>query len=441
MKFNKFKIHIFVRLILLSANVAIICLSLEKSALVLILLSAIFIWQVVSFFQYLNRANQDLLRLFESIQYDDFSISFSRKSQDTHLDELYDAFNKVLNNFRAVRAKSEEYRHFLQTVVQHVGIPLLAFDAEGKVELINSATKKFLKINRLRQLSELPSHLNSLEKEWLTLKNGQKKNIKINTLEGSSIASMYGIEFVIDGKLVKLITLVNISRELDEKELESWLSLMKVLTHEIMNSLTPISSLSNSAKVLINQPLPDDEKITQLYPAIETIERRTAGMINFINSFRSLTTLPKPNFELVLVKTLLEEAVFLHSAIQRNFKVEFNSEVAPSSLQITADRQLILQVLDNLINNAIEACAGMENCIITLTAKINDDGQIIISVQDNGHGILPEVQEKIFIPFFSTKKTGTGIGLSLSKLIMQAHLGTIKLESESMEGAKFSLVF
>ena len=426
---------------LLFCNVALVCFYYKSPWPIWALMTLVFIAQFVLFLKYLDRTHRDLYKLFEAIKYDDFSFTFSRKSNDKHLDALYAAFNDVMSTFRATRMKGEEYRHFLKTVVQHVGIPLLAFDTNGEIEIINSSAKKFLKVNRLNSLKELlepyPEFYNLLP----LIKNGEKRNVKFVSDQEVITLAIYGVEFIIEGRLIKLVTLVNISRELAEKELESWLSLLKVLTHEIMNSMTPISSLSSSINKLLAGSDSNEEKIDQIIPAIETIERRSTGMVKFLSSFRSLTSLPRPEFSIISLDLLFKEMETLITPELKDLKISFITTIEPSTLQITADKQLIVQVLINLIANAREAIGAVRNPVIHLSGRMSEN-QIIIAVEDNGPGILAEVQEKVFIPFFTTKKTGTGIGLSISRLIMQAHKGVIKLESvPERNTTKVSLVF
>lgn len=441
MKSKLFLVNVSIRLTLLFGNMALFCFYYKSPWPVWSLMLLGFIAQFVLFLNYLQRTHRDLHKLFEAIKYDDFSFTFSRKPNDKHLDLLYASFNNVMSIFRSTRMKGEEYRHFLKTVVQHVGIPLLAFDTNRNIEIVNSSAKKFLKVNRLNSLKELSEPYPDFYHILLLIKNGEKRNVKFVSDQEVVTLAIYGVEFIIEGRLIKLITLVNISRELAEKELESWLALLKVLTHEIMNSMTPISSLSSSVSKLLAGTDANEHKIEQIIPAIETIERRSTGMVKFLSSFRSLTSLPRPEFSIVPLAYLFKEIESLVSPELSIRNISFSTTIDPSTLQITADKQLIIQVLINLIANAREAVESSKSPIIQLSARMTDN-QVVIAVEDNGPGILSEVQEKVFIPFFTTKKAGSGIGLSISRLIMQAHKGVIKLESFPEKNiTKVSLVF
>lgn len=368
--------------------------------------------------------------LFETIHYDDFSTSFSRNENDKSLDKAYASFNKVLETFRNARQKSEDYRHFLQAIVQHVGIPILAFDNNGNVEIMNTVAKKYLNINRLKNLQELPANLFELRKIFHSIKNKQKEKIKIVTNQEVMMLSVFASEFVVDGKMIKLVTMVNISRELDEKELESWLSLLKVLTHEIMNSMTPISSLSSSVNELLSEQFTlNNETLPQIKPAMATIEKRSKGLVEFLSAFRSLTSAPRPQFEYLYLKDIVADVIQFFDHIFKQKVIICNINIEPSTIAIMGDKSLIMQVIINVIQNSLEALQGIENPSINIKCYLSSEGRIFIIVEDNGKGILPDVQEKIFIPFFTTKKNGSGIGLSLSRLILQTHRANINVES------------
>jgi len=244
-----------------------------------------------------------------------------------------------------------------------------------------------------------------------------------------------------------LVSIQNIQSELEEKEMEAWQNLIRVLTHEIMNSITPISSLASTTADL----LPDirdtaadarhDEIVDDIHSAIKTIQKRSNGLLQFVDNYRKLTRIPKPNFEIIGVAELIQRVTDLSRKQMENYHIELEIEIEPESLEITADPVLIEQVLINLCKNAIEAVRETDHAQIRVRSQLDARGHVNIHVQDNGPGIKPEVLDKIFIPFFTTKQNGSGIGLSLSRQIMRLHGASIGVKSNAQEGTKFTLRF
>jgi two-component system, NtrC family, nitrogen regulation sensor histidine kinase NtrY len=261
--------------------------------------------------------------------------------------------------------------------------------------------------------------------------------------------SVYAIELTLGNENFKLISLQNIRSELEEKEMEAWQKLVRVLTHEIMNSVTPISSLANTVEGEIVSYLdksnekPDISKddLEDIHLAVQTIQRRSDGLIRFVNDFRSLTHTPMPQFQMVSVRELFEHVSILMKHDLEINQIRFIVNVKPQNLALTVDPELIQQVLINLLKNAIQALEERENKIIELLAYQDEKNNTLFIVKDNGPGIDEEAQSKIFIPFFTTKKTGSGIGLSLSRQIMRQHNASISVKSKNDEGTEFILRF
>jgi len=259
---------------------------------------------------------------------------------------------------------------------------------------------------------------------------------------------VFAIELTLRDEEVKLISMNNIQSELEEKEMEAWQNLVRVLTHEIMNSVTPISSLAGiveeDLKHRIDRPTDSElkkEELEDMYLSLQTISKRSAGLIKFVKEFRNLTHIPKPKLAEVNVKELLDELAQLHKKELADNQISISVSVTPENLFVLADKTMIEQVIINLIKNAIQAFDEQPTRQIELTGYTNEKGRTIISVKDNGSGIDSEALEKIFIPFYSTKKTGSGIGLSLSKQIMRQHEGNITVKSELNKGTEFLLRF
>ena len=271
--------------------------------------------------------------------------------------------------------------------------------------------------------------------------------MRLNHADEQIQISIFAIELTLRGEVIKLISMNNIQSELDEKEMEAWQNLVRVLTHEIMNSVTPISSLASIVEEELNAKIGkssasfDAQEINDMHLSIQTISRRSEGLIRFVKEFRNLTHTPKPTLAPVRVKGLLEDMATLQKKELIDQGIQIRLAVEPHDLTIMADKAMIEQVLINLVKNAMQSFSEQEEKNISLTAYLDENSRPVISVKDNGDGIDPDAMERIFIPFFSTKKTGSGIGLSLSKQIMRQHEGRINVKSKLRVGTEFLLHF
>ncbi len=396
----------------------------------------------------LETSNDNVASFLDSVRFDDLSQSFKTESDDPSIQRLHKELNEALAGLRVSRKEKDSEYQFFKNIVQHVAIGLLTFKKDGSIQIMNSAAKRLLRVNKADQLSDLKDVSETLVDTFVKLKTGGRELLRLKFGDETIQLSVFAIELTLRDEEVKLISMSNIQSELEEKEMEAWQNLVRVLTHEIMNSVTPISSLAgiveDDLKLRIDQQIDVPLKradLEDMYLSLQTISKRSAGLIRFVKEFRNLTQIPKPKLAEVPVKELLEELSLLHKKELADQSINVNIEVKPENLFILADKTMIEQVLINLIKNAIQAFDEQVDRRIELTAFSNEKGRAVISVKDNGAGIDSEAQEKIFIPFFSTKKSGSGIGLSLSKQIMRQHEGNITVKSTLGEGTEFLLRF
>ena len=446
---KRFYINCTIRVLLLSATICTLAYLFFKTDF---LASAIFVcllgaYQIFSLIRYVTKTNRDLTRLLDSIKYSDFSQSFTNNLKGSGFEELHAAFTDVIKEFQSAKIEKEEHFRFLQTIVDHVGIGLIAFNPEGEVELINSAAKKLLKIPRLGNIRDLESVSSRLPQKFYDLSPGGYDLVKMQQGDDLLQLSIYATGFVLRKQQLMLVAMQDIQHELEEEEMKSWQNLIRVLTHEIMNSITPIASLASTAFGLLkdNQacefPETVNEVMVDVRDAVNTIEKRSKGLLTFIENYRELTRIPKPDFKIVPIKDLFERVEQLMKDQLELESIHFSMQINPKSLAITADAGLIEQVLINLCKNAVEAVDGVSHPKIKLKAETDGLGNPVIKVKDNGRGITEEVAEKIFIPFFTTKQQGSGIGLSLSRQIMRQHKGTLRVSSTPKEETVFKLRF
>jgi nitrogen fixation/metabolism regulation signal transduction histidine kinase len=414
-----------------------------------ILLGLITILQILSILKYIQKTNRYLTTFLESIRYSDFSRSFKIEGLGSAYDGLKTAFNHVIEDFQKIRTEREEHHYYLQNVIQHIGIGLIAFRKDGHVEMMNNSAKKLFQINRLNNIKELKKYSDGLVRTLRDLKPGKRKLVQVSDEDVMLQLAIYSTEFKLSNRTIKLVSIQNIQSELEEQEMAAWQKLISVLTHEIMNSITPIASLSATvAKLLkdidttdnIPQEI-DDETVEDIRKSMMTINKRSIGLIRFVESYRSLTKIPKPEFEIIPVKNIFGNVKLLMEEELHKSNINCKRSIIPETLEVTADQEQIERVLLNLLKNSQHALEGQENGKIDLNAFLDKRGKVAIQVVDNGPGILEDVIDKIFIPFFTTKANGSGIGLSLSRQIMRFHGGTITADSEPNVKTEFTLKF
>lgn len=404
--------------------------------------------QVKLLVEYLDRSHQNIATFLDSIQFDDLSYSFKTQSDDPGVVRLHRELNEALLKLRSSRSEKDSEFLFYRNIVMHVGIGLIIFREKGEIEIFNSAARKLLKVHRPENIRDLSEVSEPLVNVFLKLKTGGRELLRVKIGEEFVQLSIYAIELTLRNENVKLISLQNIQSELEEKEMEAWQNLVRVLTHEIMNSVTPISSLASIVEDEIKPHINDEngqalsrDQLGDIHLSLQTISKRSEGLIQFVKEFRSLTSIPKPKPVSIPVREILEEMVMLHRKDLSENNIRIQISVYPEDLTISADKNMIEQVLINLLRNAIQSFDDQEEKKIELRADLNEKSRTVISIIDNGTGIDPEALEKIFIPFFTTKKTGSGIGLSLSRQIMRQHQGTLTVKSTVGKGTEFSMRF
>ncbi len=417
-----------------------------------IILTILLIAQVISLIRYAEQTNIKLTRFFESIRHADFTSSFTDNELGKSFEGLNKEFNEVIEAFNKNKREKEEHFNYLLTVIQHVSIGIIVFKKDGTVDVFNNAVKRLLKLPRLRKIKNLNVIDEGLPDKLLGMKAGDKSLTKIFIDDELLQLSMHATQFRMRGEEYILVSFQDIHPELEQKEIESWQKLIRVLTHEIMNSITPISSLTETVDEILagheketpttTEFVEDMENVRQ---AITTIGNRSKGLLNFVELYRNLTRIPKPNFRHFYAQDMFDKAIELLNPKFEEKKIKVTLKIFPKDLKILADPDLIDQVLINLLLNAIDAVSeyktGKSEPKITIVASVNLNNRITIEIADNGPGIKQDKLDKIFMPFFTSKKKGSGIGLSLSRQIMQMHKGSISVRSKQDEGAVFTMIF
>lgn len=452
MLLNKFFINVLIRVIFIVLSGVVFGIVQQHldhgyyytlaGIIFLIILQAYFLVNQV------NKTNADLDKFFSSVQDRDSSVRFSEEATNSSFSKLNDKMNQLSKTIQNVQIENERTSHFMQSLVDHVDIGLLSFDNNGNIEIYNRAAKRYVNIQQSRQLVSIETENDEIFKIINTIRPGHEvlhKTIINNLLQSILVKAT---EFRFDRKVIKLVSFQDITNELDKKELDSWQKLIRVLTHEIMNSISPITSLttviSGYFKNKDNENPVTPEKInhqiiSKTISGLNTIEETGKGLLDFVDKYRSLTSLPKPALRKFTIDSLFLKCKLLMESTISN-KIKINVSVYPEDIALVADYAQVEQVLINLIKNAIESISNEKNGVIQLKAFYGEEGTII-QVEDNGMGIASDMIEDIFVPFYTTKENGSGIGLSISKQIMQNHKGTISVSSALNKGAKFSLKF
>lgn len=384
-----------------------------------------------------GKTNRQLSVFLDSIRYAEFNKSFEPTGLGETFDGLSSSFNEVVGEFHSIRKEKEEQFFFYQNVVQHIGISMMAYESNGNILMLNNAANKLFQIKKVENINDLEPFNKKLVSLLKMIKNNERKLVKVHVNDDFLQLSVYAKQFKQEDKEITIVSVQNIESELEQNEMEAWQKLIRVLTHEIMNSITPISSLSTTVNLMVDEwedahesGENHDELTADIKQALKTINKRSDGLLQFVQTYRSLTKIPKPDFKIIQVQAFFDD---LYQFMRKDFEkagTSISIEIEPTNLEITADEAMMEQVFINLMRNALHAMEKTENPQLKLKAGYGNYGNIILQVIDNGQGILPEVLEKIFIPFFTTKQSGSGIGLSLSRQLIRAQGGNITATSE-----------
>jgi two-component system nitrogen regulation sensor histidine kinase NtrY len=450
MVFKQFRFNIVLRVLLLTSTCLALFITLNSTfTFTPILVAGLIIYQVWSLIRYVDRTNRELASFLESIRYSEFTRSFQISDKSSSFNELNTAFNDVMKDFQQVRSEREEHFHYLQSIVQNIDVSILAYQRDGTVEMINPAAKKLFQVNTLRSIHKLRPLSEKLANTLLAINPGENKLVKVQDEEDILQLAIFATEFKVKDKVILLSTIKNIQNVLEEQETAAWQKLIRVLTHEIMNSIAPISSLSSTVESMVKPYVTGDmdkikvdiETVKEIQAALQTINKRSTGLMTFVESYRSLTKIPEPNFAVVSMKELVQNVTTLMKKEAQEKNIILTTTLESDTIEVQMDEQMIEQVLINLIKNSVQALKRGKNGTIHIRGFYNKRGRPTIQVIDNGQGILSDVIDKVFIPFFTTKRSGSGIGLSLSRQILRLHGGTITAQSIPDKETIFTLTF
>ncbi len=437
--------RIIFRTILLAATALLLAwLVFEKQLFILVFFVAfVFFIEVAELINFLNRTNRKIAYFFDAIRNDDSTLNFPVNTGNKALDDLNASLNKVNELIKNIKFELREQEQYFKAILEHVSIGIITYNEKGTIFLANSAAKNLLEHEHLTHINQIIRIDKKLFTSLKELQPGDRKLVNFNSKEGMIQLSLKSTLFKTTQENFQLVAIQDIRNELEIKELESWIKLIRVLTHEIMNTVAPITSLSQTIlgyfKNLDGTP-PGEKVIQNTMKGLEIINERGTGLIGFVETYRKLTRIPRPEKKTIHLGEFIDDTIILINFEPIGENIKITRDINPEDLEVSADKKQISQVLINLIKNSLEALKDSENGIIQIKAEINEIGRAQIIVTDNGPGIPADLTDKIFIPFFTTKESGSGIGLSLSRQIMQLHGGILKLESKP-QSTSFTIVF
>ncbi|WP_273568263.1 sensor histidine kinase [Maribacter halichondriae] len=433
--------HIYLQLILRIIFISLAGLAVGyfffREQYILAGLALLFMIVLTSFLiHYVNQTNRKIAYFFDAIKNEDFTLRFPEKLSVKSLEELNHSLNMLNEMIQEIHLKKQAQEQYYQEIIKQADIGILTINEKGHILFANRTIEKlfdYTPLNHIKQLSQVDQKLYELFEE---LKPFERKLVQLSNEREKKQLALKSTSITFENKELLLVVVQDIHKELDEKETDSWVKLIRVLTHEIMNTITPITSISESIlkyyktdRGLMSLEDFNEDHIQNTVKGLEVIKGQGGDLMEFVQSYRSFLSLPKPDKSLVNAKRLLEKVKILMNQENDHGQITFEVVSNPEDLELYIDEKQISQILINLSKNALQSLRGLENGKVKIVAGLTNQDKKYVQVIDNGPGIPPELIDEIFVPFFTTKDTGTGIGLSLSKQIMHLHGGNIQVSS------------
>ncbi len=396
---------------------------------------------------YLNKTNRRLAYFNNAIRNEDTSIKFPYDIKNKPVRDLYDSLNHINDIIRRTKIESAYNEKLLKTLIEYSFTGFITIDESGNFNVMNNAARKYLNVSYTSNLERLKQNNPKLYNLIQTLQPGETKTLRIETNGERFELSISSTLIKYYDKTFQVVSMQDITRELDEQEMASWHKLFRVITHEIMNSIAPITSLSQTLTRLYaqngNQKQPgeiNEKTISTTINGLKVIDEMSNGLMNFVQNYRQLNKIPKPTRQRMELETWLKQLKTIITEMIKNTDIQFHIFLSNNCRHIHADEKLMNQVMLNLVKNAIEAVETVEKKEISIRVHMNEAGRTCLTVADTGTGIAEADLDNIFIPFFTTKENGNGIGLNLSKQIINLHGGNISIRSKANEGTRVMLV-
>jgi nitrogen fixation/metabolism regulation signal transduction histidine kinase len=450
MVFRSFSLFLAFRLFIVGLSLAALVWLFLRPGLhgATVLAAGILIIVATELWWFVSRTNREVARFLDAARYADYSQRFSLGDLGTGFGDLGDTFTAILDRMYEHRADQEIEIRRIRAMIDHIPIPLLTVHADDAVTLQNNASRRLFGAAEVTQLGDLRQFGMSFYDAVNDAVPGQRELVTFSVEGVEYQLTLAATENIVAGETSRLVSLQDIQSELNVTQAEAWQDLVRVLTHEIMNSITPVTSLAATAsdvvddiarKTDLDSPIAAD--LADLRDAVHTVARRSDSLMQFVNSYRQLTKLAPPEKQRVAIDELFATSCQLAEAEWPGSNKIIVSTLNPSQLDVYADRDLIEPVLLNLLRNALQATQDLTHPALELCGRLNRRGNVVIEISDNGPGIPEDMVKKIFVPFFTTKKDGSGVGLALARQVMTAHGGFVRVSESDAGGAKFTLTF
>ncbi len=454
MNINRFTLSLILRIIFILVNMILISMVIKKPIenqmiFTLISLAVILSLQVIMLYEFLNRTHQNLMRFFMIIFDADYSIHFQEKVKSSPFIELNKAFNRVIDKYKDLSHDKEVHYHYLDEVVKHIRVGIISVKESGEIGIMNTPALELLQTIKFNNWADLEKIRPDFTKKIIETKREGSEILKLELPYGKRNLSIHVSRFILRDEPYRLILFQDVQQEVEQGEIEATHKLIRILNHEIMNSITPINSLAETVSMILEKENGTQKELSELTEmnltdirkSVTSIRGRTEGLDHFLNGYRKLSELPKMvRPENIRLSDLFESIGRLMQGELQKKQVILEQDVPDEGIHVMADPHLLEQVIINLISNSIDALSGVQYPVIRLSGK-KEENHVLIEIKDNGKGIQSDQMEQIFIPFFTTKKEGNGIGLSFSRQIMKLHGGGISAKSEPGVETVFTLRF
>jgi nitrogen fixation/metabolism regulation signal transduction histidine kinase len=450
MKIKQFNVQLTLRIGALFVTLLLLAFGIAAGirSLLLFILALIILLQVAGLIRFINHTNKELESFLAGLRFGDFQQTYSI----AHLGPSFQALEKMLHDtvgkFKSQRVERQQQAVYYQALVEHIPIPFFIVRADGRVQVLNNATRRTFNVADITNINELVNFGAGFQRDVLQIKPGEALLTTVELSGTQEQVILTSTQITSIGEPHKLVSLQNVQSQIDATELATWQNLLRVTSHEILNSLAPVSSCAQTAKTLVDEVIETGvedtalaENLHDIQESLDTVLRRSEGLRRFVQNYRQLSRLPPPQKTRIVVAEYFQhlKALVGDELARKMIRLEFHCH--PESLVLMADRDMLDQVAINLIRNAADALDGTNGAWIRVSGFIDDKQRTVLVVSDNGPGIAADMAEKIFLPFFTTRDKGSGIGLALVRYIMLSHGGTVLYEPGGDGGSSFRLVF
>ncbi|KIO78750.1 response regulator receiver protein [Pedobacter lusitanus] len=448
MFYQRFTFRLIFKLLLINSLIVLLGYLILKTQLWFTIagVSCILIISVFSLYSYINQIRSDIKRFILAIKTRDHTLNFKNKSTKGSFPDLYGSFDEIIKTHKDIQLEQDAMFQLIKTILQQVPVGVIvlkdnADPAQAEISFFNEAAAFLLKVPAYKYWHRLKEHLPIFTTEIESIQNGGKRFLEIKIQEKLIQLSTEVIPINLYNTSYRIISFQNIKDEIEQKEIEAWNRLIGVISHEILNSITPISSLSDTVNSMVSgKDSLNKEELEDLKPAIQAIKRRSVGLLDFVKDYRLIAELPTPELESHSIGEILQHIQILMQPFAAVKNVKLSIGQTSSKITISVDLKLIEQALINLVTNSIHALEDVDQPFIAIDYRL-EQNKLFLDVTDNGRGIEPELAEKIFVPFFTTRKNGSGIGLTITRNIMKMHYGSLEVSSIPYQKTIFSLVF